>query len=163
MFTHKCSSVVSLMQMLVTVTQARRSGASGTWKYCSLRMRSPSFWPASRGARPGWLSTPTCSRQVFMCRAQAILPSELPCLSMKSSANQPLQPNGWSVGGRKVLCLNMCDTFAGAFPHRPKSSDFLLVRSAAGALSVRHLTGSIVVGQQEPLMRIPVPKSKESK
>ena len=54
-------------------------------------------------------------------------------------------------------------TCAGAFPHRPKSSDFLLVRSAAGSLSVRRLTGSIVLGQQEPLMRIPSPKSKESK
>lgn len=52
---------------------------------------------------------------------------------------------------------------AGAFPHRPKSSDFLLVRSAAGTLSVRHLTGSIMAGQQEPQMRIPAPKSKESK
>ena len=54
-------------------------------------------------------------------------------------------------------------TCAGAFPHRPTASDFLLVRSAAGALSVRHLTGSIVLGQQEPLMRIPAPRSKESK
>jgi hypothetical protein len=52
---------------------------------------------------------------------------------------------------------------AGAFPHRPKASDFLLVRSAAGVLSVRHFTGSVVLGQQEPNMRIPVPKSKESK
>ena len=52
---------------------------------------------------------------------------------------------------------------AGAFAHWPRSSDFLLVRSSAGALSVRRLTGSLVLGQQEPQMRIPAPKSKESK
>ena len=37
------------------------------------------------------------------------------------------------------------------------------MRSSAGALSVRRLTGSLVLGQQEPQMRIPAPKSKESK
>lgn len=52
---------------------------------------------------------------------------------------------------------------AGAFAHCPRSSDFLLVRSSAGVLSVRRLTGSLVLGQQEPQMRIPAPKSKESK
>ena len=36
---------------------------------------------------------------------------------------------------------------AGAFAHRPRPSDFLLVRSSAGALSVRRLTGSLVLGQ----------------
>ena len=52
---------------------------------------------------------------------------------------------------------------AGAFAHQPRPSDFLLARSSAGALSVRRLTGSMVLGQQEPQMRIPAPKSKESK
>ena len=37
------------------------------------------------------------------------------------------------------------------------------MRSSAGSLSVRRLTGSLVLGQQEPQMRIPAPKSKESK
>ena len=57
----------------------------------------------------------------------------------------------------------LCAPVAGAFAHRPRPSDFLLVRSSAGALSVRRLTGSLVLGQQEPQMRIPAPKSKESK
>lgn len=47
------------------------------------------------------------------------------------------------------------------FPHAVPPSDFLLIRAASGALSVRELTGCIAAGQQEPMRRIPVPGSKE--
>ena len=52
---------------------------------------------------------------------------------------------------------------APAKSHPPGWADFLLVRAASGALSVREITGTVMVGQEEPLRRIPVPNSKECK
>lgn len=48
-----------------------------------------------------------------------------------------------------------------AVSHAAPVSDFLVIRAASGALSIREVTGSIVVGQQEPLRRVPPPSSKE--
>ena len=45
--------------------------------------------------------------------------------------------------------------------YRPQRSDFLLIRQASGALLLRELTGYVAVGQQEPLMRIPTPATKD--
>ncbi len=45
--------------------------------------------------------------------------------------------------------------------HAVPGSDFLVIRAASGALSVREVTGYVTVGQQEPLRRIPVPQSKD--
>eukprot|EP00887_Chlorella_sp_A99_P005530 scaffold1.g5530.t1 len=44
-----------------------------------------------------------------------------------------------------------------AHPYPPPPSDFLLVRSPAGAISLRELTGGIAAGQQLPLRRIYAP------
>lgn len=48
-----------------------------------------------------------------------------------------------------------------ACAHATQSTDFLVIRSASGALIVREITGCMAVGQQEPLRRIPIPHSKE--
>ena len=50
---------------------------------------------------------------------------------------------------------------APACAYRPQRSDFLLVRQASGTLLLRELTGYVAVGQQEPLMRIPTPATKD--
>ncbi|XP_010535990.1 PREDICTED: transcription initiation factor TFIID subunit 1 isoform X2 [Tarenaya hassleriana] len=46
------------------------------------------------------------------------------------------------------------------FPHRVQSTDYLLVRSAKGKLSLRRIDRIAVVGQQEPLMEVMTPGSK---
>ncbi|XP_065874300.1 transcription initiation factor TFIID subunit 1 isoform X2 [Euphorbia lathyris] len=46
------------------------------------------------------------------------------------------------------------------FPHKVASTDYLLVRSAKGKLSVRRIDRIAVVGQQEPLMEVFSPSSK---
>ncbi|XP_031394779.1 transcription initiation factor TFIID subunit 1 isoform X2 [Punica granatum] len=47
------------------------------------------------------------------------------------------------------------------FPHKVSSTDYLLVRSAKGKLSIRRIDKINVVGQQEPLMEVMSPGSKE--
>uniref|UniRef100_A0A2P2MNF7 Ubiquitin-like domain-containing protein n=1 Tax=Rhizophora mucronata TaxID=61149 RepID=A0A2P2MNF7_RHIMU len=49
---------------------------------------------------------------------------------------------------------------APVFPHKVPSTDYLLVRSAKGKLSVRRIDRIAVVGQQEPLMEVFSPGSK---
>ncbi|XP_044490103.1 transcription initiation factor TFIID subunit 1-like isoform X4 [Mangifera indica] len=46
------------------------------------------------------------------------------------------------------------------FPHKVPSTDFLLVRSAKGKISIRRIDKIAVVGQQEPLMEVMSPSSK---
>ncbi|KAB1217543.1 Transcription initiation factor TFIID subunit 1 [Morella rubra] len=46
------------------------------------------------------------------------------------------------------------------FPHKVPSTDYLLVRSAKGKLSIRRIDKIDVVGQQEPLMEVISPGSK---
>ncbi|GAX83509.1 hypothetical protein CEUSTIGMA_g10934.t1 [Chlamydomonas eustigma] len=48
---------------------------------------------------------------------------------------------------------------APAVPHSTATTDLLLVRNANGALSVREVTGTFLVGQQQPAMRVPTPCS----
>ncbi|KAK7837153.1 transcription initiation factor tfiid subunit 1 [Quercus suber] len=49
---------------------------------------------------------------------------------------------------------------APVFPHKVPSTDYLLVRSAKGKLSIRRIDRVNVVGQQEPLMEVISPGSK---
>ncbi|KAG7577811.1 Bromodomain [Arabidopsis thaliana x Arabidopsis arenosa] len=49
---------------------------------------------------------------------------------------------------------------APVFPHRLRSTDYLLVRSAKGKLSLRRIDKIVAVGQQEPRMEIMSPASK---
>jgi transcription initiation factor TFIID subunit 1 len=44
---------------------------------------------------------------------------------------------------------------APAAAYAPRASDFLLLRSPAGAMRLRTLTGTVAAGQQLPLVRIP--------
>ena len=46
---------------------------------------------------------------------------------------------------------------APAFPHKPKPTDFLLVRNAKGKVSLRRIDATFVVGQQEPLVEVMSP------
>ncbi|KAJ6991204.1 transcription initiation factor TFIID subunit 1-like isoform X4 [Populus alba x Populus x berolinensis] len=46
------------------------------------------------------------------------------------------------------------------FPHKVPPTDYLLVRSAKGKLSIRRIDRVAVVGQQEPLMEVLTPASK---
>ena len=48
---------------------------------------------------------------------------------------------------------------APGFAYSTSATDFLLIRNAAGAIMLRELTGCIAVGQQLPLVRVPVPFS----
>lgn len=50
-----------------------------------------------------------------------------------------------------------------AFPYAQRPTDFLVIRSRSGALSLRQLSGTIIAGQQEPNMVVPVPRSKEAR
>ena len=58
------------------------------------------------------------------------------------------RPQGLS---RVLLALRVC------------RSDFLLVRDGAGRLSLRELTGTVVMGQEEPRIRVPYPRTKEKR
>lgn len=49
---------------------------------------------------------------------------------------------------------------APVFPHKVATTDFLLVRSAKGKISIRRIDKVAVVGQQEPLMEVMSPGSK---
>ncbi|KAH7550576.1 hypothetical protein JRO89_XS13G0224500 [Xanthoceras sorbifolium] len=49
---------------------------------------------------------------------------------------------------------------APVFPHKVASTDFLLIRSAKGKISIRRIDKIAVVGQQEPLMEVMSPGSK---
>ena len=50
-----------------------------------------------------------------------------------------------------------------AFPYAPRHTDFLVVRARSGALSLRQVSGTVIAGQQEPNMIVPVPRSKEAR
>ncbi|XP_020534043.1 transcription initiation factor TFIID subunit 1 isoform X2 [Jatropha curcas] len=59
---------------------------------------------------------------------------------------------------QSALVTNMYK--APIFPHKVASTDYLLVRSAKGKLSIRRIDQIAVVGQQEPLMEVFSPGSK---
>ncbi|KAJ8464978.1 hypothetical protein OPV22_027530 [Ensete ventricosum] len=62
--------------------------------------------------------------------------------------------------GCSQTCLETNMYRAPVFPHKVSSTDFLLVRSAKGMLSVRRLDKLYVVGQQEPHMEVLSPGIK---
>eukprot|EP00884_Botryococcus_braunii_P021299 jgi/Botrbrau1/7853/Bobra.9_2s0029.1 len=81
---------------------------------------------------------------------------------------EPLPPGDlspFSLGalppGQRQLAAECNMYIAPAFPYAPRWSDFLLVRSATGALSLREITGTLVLGQQEPHLPVPAPASRE--
>ena len=65
--------------------------------------------------------------------------------------------------GQSQLALECSMYSAPAKAHTTGTADFLLIRAASGALHLREITGTIMVGQQEPFRRIPAPNSKECK
>ncbi|KAL4855489.1 Transcription initiation factor TFIID subunit 1 [Chlorella vulgaris] len=50
-----------------------------------------------------------------------------------------------------------------AFPYTPPHTDFLLLRSPAGTMQLRELSGTVVVGQELPMLRVPAPTAREVK
>ena len=52
---------------------------------------------------------------------------------------------------------------APAHVHAVGPGDFLAVRGAAGTLALREVTGCLIVGQQEPAVRVPVPHSRDAR
>ena len=80
---------------------------------------------------------------------------------------QTLQPNDDSVflgdikPGTHQLAVDSNMAKAPACAYRPTGSDFLVIRQPSGALLLREMTGYVAVGQQEPVMRIPAPGTKE--
>ncbi|KAI3439257.1 uncharacterized protein J3R85_004984 [Psidium guajava] len=61
--------------------------------------------------------------------------------------------------GQSSLETNMYR--APVFPHKVSSTDYLLIRSAKGKLSIRRIDKINVVGQQEPLMEVMSPGTKD--
>ena len=59
--------------------------------------------------------------------------------------------------GESVLSVDTSLARAPAVAHDPRPTDFLLIRSSTGALSLREMTGTILVGQHEPQCRVPAP------
>nr|CAD1820053.1 unnamed protein product [Ananas comosus var. bracteatus] len=62
--------------------------------------------------------------------------------------------------GCSQSCLETNMYHAPIFPHKLSSTDYLLVRSAKGMLSLRRIDKLYVVGQQEPHMEVLSPGSK---
>ncbi|KAL7002983.1 hypothetical protein U1Q18_004143 [Sarracenia purpurea var. burkii] len=62
--------------------------------------------------------------------------------------------------GRSQSCLETNMYRAPIFPHKVSSTDYLLVRSAKGKLSIRRIDRLDVVGQQEPHMEVMSPGTK---
>ena len=67
---------------------------------------------------------------------------------------------GWVAPGDTQLAVDTGLARAPAAPHPPRPSDFLLIRRADGALAVRELTGTLLLGQHEPHVRVPAPGSR---
>ena len=67
---------------------------------------------------------------------------------------------GWVAPGDTQLAVDTGLARAPAAPHTPRASDFLLIRRADGALAVRELTGTLLLGQHEPHVRVPAPGSR---
>ncbi|KAJ1696204.1 hypothetical protein LUZ63_004716 [Rhynchospora breviuscula] len=64
--------------------------------------------------------------------------------------------------GQTQSCLETNLYRAPVFPHKLASTDYLLVRSAKGSLSLRRVNRLYVVGQQEPHMEVPLPKALQN-
>ena len=66
------------------------------------------------------------------------------------------------VAGRQ-LALDTNLYRAPAHVHAVGPGDFLAVRGAAGTLALREVTGCLILGQQEPTVRVPVPHSRDAR
>ena len=73
----------------------------------------------------------------------------------------PQAPGPFVLGpvepGESVLSIDTGLARAPAVAHAPRPTDFLLIRSSTGALSLREMTGTILAGQHEPQLRVPAP------
>ncbi|KAL0025336.1 hypothetical protein WJX79_008358 [Trebouxia sp. C0005] len=63
--------------------------------------------------------------------------------------------------GKHQLAIETGMYRAPGFAYTTPPTDFLLIRNATGAISLRELTGCFAVGQQVPAMRAPVPGSRD--
>ncbi len=63
--------------------------------------------------------------------------------------------------GKHQLAIETGMYRAPGFAYTTPPTDFLLIRNATGAMSLRELTGCFAVGQQVPAMRAPVPGSRD--
>ncbi len=63
--------------------------------------------------------------------------------------------------GKHQLAIETGMYRAPGFAYTTSPTDFLLVRNATGAISLRELTGCIAVGQEVPAMRAPIPGSRD--
>ena len=63
--------------------------------------------------------------------------------------------------GKHQLAIETGMYRAPGFAYTTPPTDFLLIRNAIGAMSLRELTGCFAVGQQVPAMRAPVPGSRD--
>lgn len=127
----------------------RNGGAAAMWRCSILTMTRHSSLGTSVQGHLAWQWTPTCFEQV---------------LSAPYSERHvhACSANGMVSGLFAMHHQILCDA-AGAFPYAPRHTDFLLVRAPTGALSLRQLSGTIVVGQQEPHVCVPWPFSKEAR
>lgn len=63
--------------------------------------------------------------------------------------------------GQSQLAVETGMYRAPGFAYSTSASDFLLVRNAAGVIMLRELTGCISVGQEVPMIRAPIPMSRD--
>ena len=63
--------------------------------------------------------------------------------------------------GKHQLAIETGMYRAPGFAYSTPATDFLLIRNATGAISLRELTGCIAVGQEVPAMRAPIPGSRD--
>ena len=68
---------------------------------------------------------------------------------------------GQLEAGKRQLAIETGMFRAPGFAYSTPATDFLLIRSATGAISLRELTGCLVVGQEVPAMRAPSPHSRD--
>ena len=105
-----------------------------------------------RKAGPADAGAPRPGRGVPRWRLGAVevLPRDAPCPFLLGSVPP----------GESVLSVDTGLARAPAAAHDPRASDFLLVRAPTGALALREITGALLVGQHEPLARVPPPRSR---
>ena len=111
---------------------------------------------------------------MILCQFEALEWHHISVLTIVCAAEQ----DKWKVGKVEVMQPSDDSPFLGefecgssqlavetgmyrapGFAYSTSATDFLLIRNAAGAIMLRELTGCIAVGQQLPLVRVPVPFS----
>lgn len=96
----------------------------------------------------------------------------MPCAEQdrwKVGKIEPLQPGdespflGQVEEGQSQLAVETGMFRAPGFAYYPPTSDYLLIRNAAGVIMLREMTGCIAVGQEVPTVRAPVPHSRDGR